>query len=101
MAMAPQDPEQPVESRMRGGRSSQETLLRVGEGKAWGDQLQNKGPNILCIGVINVNGLEAYKGGVKDDLFFDMVKETGLDIVGFSKTNVHWQAVPTEHRPQE
>jgi hypothetical protein len=34
-------------------------------------------------------------------IFFDMVKETGLDIVGFSEVNVHWQAVPTKHRLRE
>jgi hypothetical protein len=56
---APQKLEQPAASRIRGGRSLLETLSRVGEGEAWGDQLRNKGPDTLRIGVINVNGLEA------------------------------------------
>jgi hypothetical protein len=72
-------------------------VRRGQEGSAFtdhfGDNLRKKQNNTLCIGYLNIGGLNASGNRHKDDCLREAITTFDIDIFGFGETNLDWKKI--------
>ena len=59
----------------------------------WGNKLSKKEPGTVRLLLNNMNGIGAYRGGMKDEAMRQFIMEHDIDIVCLTEPNVNWGKV--------
>ena len=76
---------------MRGRRET--VKQRDKKREYWGNKLRKKEPGTVRLLLNNMNGIGAYRGGMKDELLRQFIMEHDVDITCLTEPNVNWGKV--------
>ena len=75
------------------GRHETAEMQRDKSREYWGNKLKKKEPGTVRLLLNNMNGIGAYRGGIKDESLRQFIKSNDVDIVCLTEPNVNWGKV--------